>query len=165
MSHGMITQRDSREDMTGNAEAGREVKASQGPGFSVARGLKACQEHGANLGHESIITHHLPSLGVPQAQQLPSYGVPQTLWRHHPQLVQKVAYDDVHSSQIPLPLASSLPPAYEIWSVLCQHIHCAAAGSQQTALVTLHMYGYMAQCSVQQNEEGLRCGELMKSSC
>lgn len=155
MSHGMITQRDSREDMTGNAEAGREVKASQGPGFSVARGLKACQEHGANLGHESIITHHLPSLGVPQAQQLPSYGVPQTLWRHHPQLVQKVAYDDVHSSQIPLPLASSLPPAHSIWSVLCQQMHRSKAGSQQTALNTPNMYGCMLQSSVQQNQRWL----------
>ena len=81
---------------------------SQCPSLSVARGFKACQEHSANLRHEHIITHQLPSLRIFQAQQLPSYRVAQTLWIHRSELSQQIAYNDMDSFQISLSLACSL---------------------------------------------------------
>ncbi len=81
---------------------------SQCPSLSVARGFKACQEHSANLWHEHIIAHQLPSLRILQAQQLPSYRVSQRLWIHLSELSQQIPYDDMDSFQILLSLACSL---------------------------------------------------------
>ncbi len=81
---------------------------SQCPSLSVARGFKACQEHSANLWHEHVITHELPSLRILQAQQLPSYRVSQRLWIHLSELSQQIAYNDMDSFQISLSLTCSL---------------------------------------------------------
>jgi hypothetical protein len=89
-------------------QANKSAANSQCPSLSVARGFKACQEHSADLWHERIITHQLPSLRILQAQQLPSYRVSQGLWIYLSELSQQITYDHVDSFQILLSLACSL---------------------------------------------------------